>query len=65
MSAIKEYMVSVIGEPAKVKIERNSKGYNWEVELRAEDMEEALRETTAAEDKLREKYGEKKNENVL
>lgn len=42
MAHIKEYAISTIGEPAHVKIEKNSKGYNYELSLHGENLYEVL-----------------------
>ena len=48
MAHIKEYAISTIGEPAHAKIEKNSKGYNFELSLHGEDLKLVLDELFAA-----------------
>jgi hypothetical protein len=38
MTTIREISIASIAEPASIKIERNSKGYNYEVSLKSENM---------------------------
>lgn len=40
MAFIKDVSISSIGEPASVKIEKNSKGYNIEVGLHGETLQD-------------------------
>lgn len=39
MATIKDYTISSVGEPACIKIEKNSKGYNYEVSLHEENLD--------------------------
>lgn len=47
MAHIKEYAINSIGEPAHIKIEKNSKGYNYELSLHGEDLRIVLDELLA------------------
>jgi hypothetical protein len=38
MVIIKELNISSIGEPAHVKLEKNTKGYNYEISLYGDDL---------------------------
>lgn len=42
MTTLKEIQVSSIGEPCYIKVERNSKGYNYEMGIHAETMNHAF-----------------------
>ena len=42
MTTIKEIQVQSIAEPAQVKIERNSKGYNYELSVHGETMDGSI-----------------------
>ena len=58
MTTIKEITVASIAEPACVKIERNSKGYNYEVSIHADTMSNALAQASIARKQLEaELYG--------
>ena len=42
MAEIKEISLSTIGEPYSLKIEKNSKGYNYEISVHESTMEGAM-----------------------
>lgn len=44
-------------EQVKVKLERNSKGYNWEISFAGEDADKVLAVVRATNEKLRVEYG--------
>lgn len=48
MATIKEYSISEMGQPAHAKIEKNNKGYNYELSLHGEDITMVLNELFAA-----------------
>lgn len=41
----------------KVKLERNSKGYNWEISYEHEDLDIALAKIREANERLKTEYG--------
>lgn len=46
-------------QPAEisVKLEKNSKGYNWEISYRGENLDEVLAKIREANNKLQAEYG--------
>lgn len=46
-------------QPAEisVKLEKNSRGYNWEISYRGENLDEVLAKIREANKKLQEEYG--------
>lgn len=58
MTTVKEIQVQSIAEPAQVKIERNSKGYNYEISVHSETLPDACIEVLKAKALLElELYG--------
>lgn len=58
MPTLKEISIQSVGEPYSIKIERNSKGYNYEISVKAEDSTAALVEVLEMRKKLEEElYG--------
>lgn len=59
MTTLKELHISSMAEPCQVEIERNSKGYNYHLNLHAEDMQNAIETILNAKATLdKELYGE-------
>jgi len=52
MAFIREMNISSIGEPAHVKIEKNSKGYNYEISLHGEYLDSVIDELFKARTRL-------------
>ncbi len=52
MSTIKEISISSVGEPAHVKLEKNSKGYNFELSLYGDDLNSVLDDIFAARSRV-------------
>jgi len=52
MSYIKEINISSVGEPAHIKLEKNSKGYNYEISLYGDDCETVLTQIFEARTRL-------------
>jgi len=48
MTTIKELLISSIDQPAQIKIEKNSKGYNYEINHHAEDLRSCWAEVLEA-----------------
>ena len=46
-------------EPMKIKVEKNSKGYNWEITISGKDLEEILPKLNTANAMLKIEYGNK------
>lgn len=46
-------------EPSRpsIKISRTTRGYTWEVKAYADTLEEAIQETLAADEQLRQHFG--------
>jgi hypothetical protein len=44
-------------EPLKIKLEKNSKGYNWEISVTGRELEAILAEIRKADQSLRQEYG--------
>jgi hypothetical protein len=40
-----------------IKLEKNSKGYNWEISYRGENLDEVLAKIREANNKLQAEYG--------
>ena len=58
MTTVREIQIQSIGEPAHVKVERNSKGYNYEIGVYSEDITQACMEVLKAKALLElELYG--------
>jgi hypothetical protein len=57
MSQIKEWTISSMAEPVGVKIEKNSKGYNYEISLHGEDFAEVIPAILAARQQLEKDLG--------
>jgi hypothetical protein len=58
MTTIREIQVQSIGEPYQIKIEKNSKGYNYEVSIHAETAEKAISEVLNMRNRIEEElYG--------
>lgn len=45
-------------EPIRVKVEKNSKGYNWEISVTGADLDDIFRKIDTAEERLQQKYGQ-------
>ena len=43
----------------KIKVEKNSKGYNWEITISGKDLEEILPKLNTANAMLKIEYGNK------
>ncbi len=52
MSTIREISISSVGEPAHVKLEKNSKGYNFELSLYGDDLNSVLDEIFVAKGRV-------------
>ncbi|MFZ3385329.1 MAG: hypothetical protein WA144_15520 [Candidatus Methanoperedens sp.] len=52
MATIREITISSIGEPAHVKLEKNSKGYNYEIGLYSENLDGCIGEIMAARERI-------------
>jgi len=44
-------------EPMKIKLEKNSKGFNWEISIHGKDLAEILPKLEEANQALQGKYG--------
>ena len=54
---IVEHVFGAQAEPLKIKVEKNSRGYNWEVCCAGSDMAEILTKIRAADAALKKEYG--------
>lgn len=52
-----EHIYGAQQEPLKIKIEKNSRGYNWEICATGSDMMEILSRLRAADAALKSEYG--------
>ena len=52
-----EHMYGMSVEPMKVKIEKNTKGYNWEVAVSGSDLKEIMTKIREANTALALEYG--------
>lgn len=43
--------------PASVRLTRTTKGYTWEIKIRAESFKECLEEATWADEEMEKTYG--------
>jgi hypothetical protein len=48
-------------EPVRIKVERNTKGYNWEISISGKNAHDLILEVQAADNELREKFGVNSN----
>jgi len=56
MTEIKEIHINTIGEPAHVKVERNSKGHNYEVSLHGENLDKTSQAVQTIVERLEALY---------
>jgi len=54
---IVEHIFGAQAEPLKIKVEKNSKGYGWEITCTGSDMAEVLSRIRAADEALKAEYG--------
>jgi len=52
-----EHIYGAQSEPLKIKVEKNSRGYNWEICCTGSDMAEILSKIRAADAALKNEYG--------
>jgi len=45
-------------EPIRVKVEKNTKGYNWEISVAGDDLDVIFGKLNDAESRLQQKYGQ-------
>jgi hypothetical protein len=56
-SIIVEHVFGAQAEPLKIKVEKKSKGYGWEITCTGSDMAEVLSKIRAADAALKKEYG--------
>ena len=56
-SVIVEHIYGASVEPVKITIEKNSKGYRWEVSCAGSDMADILAKIRAADAALKAEFG--------
>lgn len=52
-----EYQGEVVTSKYKIKLTRNTKGYNWEISSHSDDMIEVTKDVATIDRWLREKFG--------
>lgn len=52
-----EYQGEVVTSRYKIKLTRNTKGYNWEISSHSDDMIEVTKDVATIDRWLREKFG--------
>lgn len=56
MTEIKEVHINTLGEPAQVRVERNSKGYTYEVNLHGENLDRVCLQVQTIVERLNALY---------
>ena len=57
MTTIRELLISSIGEPAHIKLEKNSKGYNYELSLYGDCLEQVEAQIFASRKRIEAELG--------